>query len=163
MTPQQLERWIERLQQINQQEALPRRGSNKQRTTIAICAESQQMLKHLYKGEIEWRAVNRVLIGCLQFILEDRRLQPDLFVISRLQQINQRVLLSREDGDETRVIPVHKEAKALLTLLKSEFNSQEGRCRWHWQTFNHALMRCLNDNDRLIAACSAVITGGLAA
>ena len=158
--PTQLDQWIAQLQRINAQGALSRRHSNNQRTTTDIHEDAQRMLKGLqtpFRIDFEWQGVNCVLIGCLQSIGEGHAIAPDQIVIPHLQALNQRLLPTREEGEwQRKTIPLHQDAKRLLRILGAYFRAQKLRCRWHWQTFNYALIYCLSGKEHLIGACQAI-------
>ena len=168
----QMAYWIARLQELNQQTILPRRRSDNQRTTTDIHEDAQQMLKELLvpfrelpwsasRISYEWQCINCVLIGCLRHLRSGCSLQPDAIVIPHLQSLNH-LDLPPGRGDR-KTVALHRDTKRLLILLRPHFETPYFRCRWHWRTFNLALVRCLSGNERLIAVCRDVLQEGKAA
>ena len=155
----QTDRWIEQLKQLNQQQYLPRRKSNNQRTTFKIDRALHPFLKQLqstFRVNSEWKAFNCILITCLQSLESGDSIQNDRIVIPYLKSnLHWRLTLPE---NECSTIAIHRSAKPIVDLLKKHFHE-----RTDWQVFNRVLIHCLSGNERLIAECKKVFAGEVAA
>ncbi len=122
-------------------------------TTVRVHEDADAILYRLqrpFNVDGDWRCFNCVLALCLESLLNPKPLQPDLFVIPRLQFLNYRLQVP---GSEVTRPRIDRRAWAIAKTLKGEFAYTK-----HWQRINALLMRALSDNDRLLATCEGVVS-----